>query len=253
MFEQKVTESGEICRTFLQVAVSNWKLYDSAKRKFLSAQGVREYKNSGKSTKQDMEDYVNFLAGIAVGDNRCLGDNLRPDLLIIREKQLQESQYTELFVRLWEKAGRILQESKTPVCNEQRAAILIPHTYAQAAVETGAGWLHLPFQLFQQQQIKGFPGLRIGTSVHSVEEAAKAQKLGAAYAAAGHIFSTDCKKDLPPRGTEFLEQICARVTIPVFAIGGVHKKNIERIRSTKAAGACRMSEYMEGGFYRIGN
>lgn len=34
----------------------------------------------------------------------------------------------------------------------------------------------------------------IGTSVHSVEEAIEAQKLGATYISAGHIFATDCKK-----------------------------------------------------------
>lgn len=45
----------------------------------------------------------------------------------------------------------------------------------------------------------------IGTSAHSVEEAIEAQKLGATYISAGHIFATDCKKDLPPRGLEFLK------------------------------------------------
>ena len=38
-----------------------------------------------------------------------------------------------------------------------------------------------------------------------VEEAIEAQKLGATYISAGHIFATDCKKDLPPRGLEFLK------------------------------------------------
>lgn len=35
----------------------------------------------------------------------------------------------------------------------------------------------------------------IGTSVHSVEDAIKAEQLGATYMTAGHIFATDCKKD----------------------------------------------------------
>ena len=37
----------------------------------------------------------------------------------------------------------------------------------------------------------------IGTSVHSVEDAIKAEQLGATYMTAGHIFATDCKKDCP--------------------------------------------------------
>lgn len=37
---------------------------------------------------------------------------------------------------------------------------------------------------------------KIGCSIHSVEEAVEAQKLGASYITAGHIYATDCKKDL---------------------------------------------------------
>lgn len=41
----------------------------------------------------------------------------------------------------------------------------------------------------------------LGTSVHSLEEAREAQTLGADYLTAGHIYATDCKRGLPPRGT----------------------------------------------------
>ena len=39
---------------------------------------------------------------------------------------------------------------------------------------------------------------------------------------AGHVYVTDCKKGLPPRGLEFLKEVCTKVTIPVYAIGGIH-------------------------------
>ena len=54
----------------------------------------------------------------------------------------------------------------------------------------------------------------IGTSVHSVEDAIKAEQLGATYMTAGHIFATDCKKGLPPRGLDFLKNVCDAVGIP---------------------------------------
>lgn len=38
---------------------------------------------------------------------------------------------------------------------------------------------------------------RIGTSIHSVEDAVFAESHGADYITAGHIFTTDCKKGLP--------------------------------------------------------
>ena len=39
---------------------------------------------------------------------------------------------------------------------------------------------------------------------------------------AGHIFATDCKKGLPPRGLDFLKNVCDAVLIPVYAIGGIN-------------------------------
>ena len=40
---------------------------------------------------------------------------------------------------------------------------------------------------------------------------------------AGHIYATDCKQGLPPRGLDFLEEVCRAVDIPVWAIGGIGK------------------------------
>ena len=89
----------------------------------------------------------------------------------------------------------------------------------------------------------------IGVSVHSVEEAKEAEKLGASYLTAGHVFATECKKGLLPRGLEFLEEICDSVAIPVYAIGGIHPGNLRQIEESKAAGACMMSEYMKYGYF----
>ena len=52
----------------------------------------------------------------------------------------------------------------------------------------------------------------IGTSVHAVEEVALAQNLGATYLIAGHIFQTDCKADLKPRGISFYQKGTKRIT-----------------------------------------
>lgn len=87
--------------------------------------------------------------------------------------------------------------------------------------------------------------IRIGTSVHSVEEAVRAEELGASYLFAGHIFETDCKKGLAPRGLSFLEEVCKAVSIPVYALGGINDETEPLVRKTKAAGACRMSGYMK--------
>ena len=61
---------------------------------------------------------------------------------------------------------------------------------------------------------------------------------------AGHIFMTDCKKGLAPRGLDFLKDICRAVSIPVFAIGGIDDSNSEAVKLAGAQGECRMSWYM---------
>lgn len=199
-----------------RIAVSNWELYHIS------------------HDKTDMEAYTDFLAGIAAGDGKCLGGNERPDILLVREKSLPETEYLELFKRLW-KRSREAGDGKTRI---------IPHTYPAAARQ--CGWLHLPFPLFQEYHREGkLSNLHCGTSVHSVEEAKLAQGLGAAYVTAGHIFATDCKRGVPPRGLEFLNEVCEAVRIPVYAIGGIHKGNLPLVDGSGAAGACMMSEYMQ--------
>ena len=84
----------------------------------------------------------------------------------------------------------------------------------------------------------------VGASVHSVSEAKEAEKLGATCLIAGHIFSTDCKKDVPPRGLIFLKEVCESVDIPVFGIGGIAKENASDVLMTGAKGMCIMSEAM---------
>jgi thiamine-phosphate pyrophosphorylase len=87
---------------------------------------------------------------------------------------------------------------------------------------------------------------KIGTSVHSIEDIKEAERLGAAYATAGHIYATDCKRGLPPRGLDFLADVCAAATLPVYAIGGIHfdTAQIDEVLARGAAGACIMSEFM---------
>ena len=112
-----------------------------------------------------------------------------------------------------------------------------------------AGALQLPVQLpmpilrtLTKSQRAQLPA--IGASVHSPEEAVLAEKLGASWLIAGHIFATACKPDLPPRGLDFLRNVCSSVSIPVYAIGGINAHNIASVRDAGADGACLMSTLM---------
>ena len=193
--------------TFKRIAVSNWELY-------------QKYHGTDR-----IEDYVNHLAGLEQSV-------YRPDMLILREKNLSEEAYEKLLEKVWKKF-------------KDGSVKLIPHTYLKTVQKLGIAGVHLPFALFKEYRNSSKGINVIGTSVHSVEEAVEAERLGASYVTAGHIFTTDCKPDLAPRGLEFLENVCKSVSIPVYAIGGIHPENLETIKKGGAAGACMMSEYMK--------
>ena len=85
----------------------------------------------------------------------------------------------------------------------------------------------------------------MGVSVHSLEEAKDVENLGASYVVAGHIFKTDCKKGLEPRGLKFVKDLSSTLTIPIFAIGGIDEKNSLSVINSSAFGVCMMSSIMK--------
>jgi len=160
---------------------------------------------------------------------------LHPKAFILREKDLSELEYEQL-------ARKVIDLTR----KYQVECIL--HSYSEAAVRLGQGKLHLPLAKFlewKEEEERKFQ--KIGVSIHSVEEAVLAERAGAAYLTAGHIFATTCKPDLAPRGLSFLEEVCRSVHVPVYAIGGIQfdEKQWEKLFACHAAGGCIMSGFMQ--------
>ncbi len=156
-----------------------------------------------------------------------------PKALILREKDLTEEAYLSL-------AKRVLD-----ICREHGVPCVL-HTFSGVAQALEHPYLHLPLAALQKEGGKPSGVKTLGTSIHSVSEAAEAERLGADYLTAGHIYATDCKAGLPPRGLEFLAEVCQAVSIPVYGIGGVHigSGQLENMLDCGAAGACVMSDMM---------
>ncbi|MFH1025743.1 MAG: thiamine phosphate synthase, partial [Nitrospirota bacterium] len=77
--------------------------------------------------------------------------------------------------------------------------------------------------------------LLIGVSTHSIEEALEAERDGADFITIGPIYDTPSKlKYGPPIGIDTLRKVKSRVSIPVYAIGGI---KLERVEEVKEAGA----------------
>lgn len=159
---------------------------------------------------------------------------LRPQSVILRAKSLDKAAYRTLALQ----AQQSCKVTGIP---------LILHSDWQLAHDLGISKLHLPLALLRKMPAcKRTHFTWLSTSVHSVEEAIEAQALSATVLIAGHIYTTQCKAGLAPRGLGFLQAVCNAVSLPVYAIGGIGFDAAQhaKLLANGARGACVMSAYM---------
>lgn len=112
-----------------------------------------------------------------------------------------------------------------------------------AAKETDADGVHIGQSDADYQTARKLlgPDKIIGMTAPSVELAKKAEAMGADYIGAGAVFNTSTKKDTHPLSTDTLKEIADSVSIPVVAIGGINKDNINELRGTDIDGVAVVS------------
>ena len=81
----------------------------------------------------------------------------------------------------------------------------------------------------------------IGATARNVEEARRAELLGADYIGSGAIFGTSTKDNAKKLEMEELKKIVASVKIPVFAIGGININNVGSLKNIGLQGICAVS------------
>ena len=81
----------------------------------------------------------------------------------------------------------------------------------------------------------------IGATARNVEEAKRAELLGADYIGSGAIFGTNTKDNAKKMEMEELKKIVASVKIPVFAIGGININNVSSLKNIGLQGICAVS------------
>ncbi|WP_347386884.1 thiamine phosphate synthase [Paenibacillus amylolyticus] len=112
---------------------------------------------------------------------------------------------------------------------------------SQNHIYGGVHWGQDAIRNYNPAAISNVQRLRLGVSVHSIDEAKIAEERGADYLFFGHVYSTNSKPDLEPRGLYALAEVCRGVSIPVIAIGGIEPGNIHAIRSAGAQGVAVIS------------
>lgn len=167
-------------------------------------------------------DFLNRIEEIA---------RAKPHAIMLREKDMSLTDYETLAVQV------------KAIC-DRHAVNLIINQKIEIAETLQAKTVQLSINDLRKYEASIKKWKCVGVSVHSVEQAKEAEERGAHYLIAGHIFPTDSKKGLPPRGLCFLQAVCHAVTIPVFAIGGINKANYKIAVMAGATGICVMSEAM---------
>lgn len=168
------------------------------------------------------DNFFDRIEKIALGE---------PEGIILREKEMNRKEY------------KVTAKKCAEICKKYKIPLIMNHQ-VEVARELNIKRIHLSYGELLEYVASKEEFSCIGVSVHSVEEAVKAAESGADYLIAGHIFETDCKKDLEPRGLNFLKNVCECVEIPVYAIGGIKRERLEKIYECNAAGVCVMSELM---------
>ena len=157
----------------------------------------------------------------------------KPKAILLREKDLNESEY------------EVLAKNVIKICKNESVPCIL-HNFVDVALKLKADAIHMTFAMLRIMSAEEKAKFsEIGASCHSAEEARKAQSAGCTYIIAGHIFDTLSKKNIPPRGLDFFQEVIKNVTIPVYAIGGINKDNINSVLNAGASGVCVMSAPMQ--------
>ena len=155
-------------------------------------------------------------------------------LLQLREKDKTTKEY----ISLAEKVHTLTKKYNVPLIIDDRVDV---------ALAMGAEGVHLgqsDMPINTARKILGDDFI-IGATTKTVPQALEAYQQGADYLGVGAIFPTTTKVKTVITSTETLSNICSAVPIPVNAIGGLNKDNIDILKGIPIAGICVVSAIMK--------
>jgi thiamine-phosphate pyrophosphorylase len=130
------------------------------------------------------------------------------------------------------------------------AARIVVNDRLDVALAAGAGGVHLRGDGLPAARARAIasPGFLIGRSVHSEDEAAEIEAAGGCdYLMFGTVFPSESKPaEHPVAGLDALARVCARVRIPVIAVGGITVSVAADVRRAGAAGVAAIGAFKAG-------
>ena len=155
-------------------------------------------------------------------------------LLQLREKDKSTKEYMELA----EKVHAISRKYKVPLIIDDRVDIAL--AINAEGVHVGAD--DIPVSV--ARKLMGRDKI-VGATAKTVPWAIEAYEQGADYLGVGAIYTTTTKVKTVLTSTDTLRNICNAVPIPVNAIGGLNKDNIDILTGIPIAGICVVSAIMK--------
>lgn len=145
------------------------------------------------------------------------------------------------------KTIKITARKLRELCFEKNVLFLI-NDYIDIAAEVDADGVHIgqeDIPYYQARQLLGQDKI-IGVSCHTIEQAQKAEEIGADYIGFGPVFATTTKPILGnPVGVEKLQEVVVVLEIPVVAIGGINHRNLDSVLRVKPAGFVMISALLK--------
>ncbi len=162
------------------------------------------------------------------------------DIVQIREKDL-------LGKALFDLTRKIVALVGTRPCD-----VFVNGRY-DVALAAGAAGVHLGYDSIPPEAVRKAVGdrLKIGISIHSLEEAREAHATGADFAVLGPVFRTPSKEGIiEPLGVDRLGEAVSLSKIPLFAIGGIDEEKIHLLAGTGVEGVAMISAFVRSGSVR---
>lgn len=151
------------------------------------------------------------------------------------------------FVQLREKHldhDAFLQEAKEikDSCAKYQVPFVLDDD-VELALEVGADGVHVGQSDMEAGDVRAKLGEDkiVGVSAQTVEQALLAQERGADYLGVGAVFPTSSKDDAVEVDHEMVKAICEAVDIPVIAIGGITKDNVQELSGCGLCGIAVIS------------
>lgn len=136
----------------------------------------------------------------------------------LREKDLDEKSFLKEAIKIRE------------LCHKYNVPLLI-NDNVKVAIASKADGVHVGQNDIPVSEIRKMVGddFVIGATAKTIEQAQRAEREGASYLGVGAVFPSPTKKDAIRISNEQLKEICASVSIPAVAIGGINLSNMTEI------------------------